>query len=150
VNVTGGSDFSVANAPITNPKYSYALCPTGFPHWFHFEPTWTGFSSAPSGLTSRFRISGRMVQWYMYQSSGTSNANTCSCTLPVQALTHTNYSSLNLMAAIDNSNPMVAPGYGYITSGATTVTFYRQINEASTTWTTSGSKNMIGWICYEI
>ncbi len=61
VTVTGGSDYTLANAAITSPYYSYASNPQAFPHWFNWSPTVDWDSTDPSGTTTtitRFRVEG--------------------------------------------------------------------------------------------
>lgn len=57
VTVTGGSTYSLANAAITSPHYSYADTPQGFPHapggWVYSNsPFWVGTTGAPLTSTS--------------------------------------------------------------------------------------------------
>lgn len=47
VTVTGGTDYTVANAAITAPYYSKAASPAGHPIWFNYTPTWTGTTTNP-------------------------------------------------------------------------------------------------------
>lgn len=65
VNVTGGSDYTVANAAITSPYYSYQLNPQGFPGWFAYAPTWTSTGGTPAigsgSLSFRFCVNGETV-----------------------------------------------------------------------------------------
>lgn len=84
INITGGDDYSLANAAITLPSYSKAQNPQSFPDWFNFTPTnvaWNG--TAPSGTvtnTSKFRMDARQVffkvkRQYSIAGSGNSQAN---------------------------------------------------------------------------
>lgn len=66
VTVTGGSDYSVANAAITSPYYSLADKPQGFPNAFNYSVTWssTGASQPAIGngtLTGSFSIANGYV-----------------------------------------------------------------------------------------
>ena len=88
LTVTGGSDYTVANAPITDNYYSRAVSPVGFPQWFNWTPTWGGFSPNPTA-TCRFNIFGRKVNFYISTTAaGTSSATTTSFTLPIAASTN--------------------------------------------------------------
>lgn len=62
VNITGGSDYSLANAAITSPRYSYIDCPQGFPQWFASTVTInSGLTLGNGTAVSRFSISnGKM------------------------------------------------------------------------------------------
>lgn len=59
LTVTGGSDYTVANAAITLPFYSHSSSPLGFPQNFNYTPT--GISATNSTKTGRFAIIGRRV-----------------------------------------------------------------------------------------
>jgi len=61
LTVTGGSDYTVANAAITSPAYSKVENPQGFPQWFNFTPTWYALTLGSSINTGRFKISGQEV-----------------------------------------------------------------------------------------
>lgn len=57
LTVTGGSDYSVANAAITSPYYSHSDYPLGWPSYFNYACT------GPTGatITARFTTYGRTV-----------------------------------------------------------------------------------------
>ena len=64
VTITGGSDYTLANAAITNPAYSYAS-PPDFPGWFNWTPTITyaGGTTDPTSFTitvARFWMIGEV------------------------------------------------------------------------------------------
>jgi len=64
VTVTGGSDYSLANATITSPYFSKIENPQGFPQWFQYSPTISvSGGTAPSYSTNdcRFSITGKGV-----------------------------------------------------------------------------------------
>jgi hypothetical protein len=66
VTVTGGTDYSLANAAITNPFYSYLDNPQGFPDEFSFTPTATSDTGsagtyAQDNATGEFSIKGKLV-----------------------------------------------------------------------------------------
>lgn len=72
LTVTGGSDYSVANAAITSPSYSKTENPQGFPHWFNTAaPTWVvgnfdnSAGAQPDTIISRFKITGQTVTVYL-------------------------------------------------------------------------------------
>jgi hypothetical protein len=92
LTVTGGSDYTVANATISNNYYSKSSSPVGFPNWFNFAP-----GRAVSGGTaptytaedvSKFTMNGREVSWRIvwYNSTGGtagSGTNSLTWNLPV-------------------------------------------------------------------
>jgi len=64
VTVTGGSDYNLANANITDNYYSYAAEVQGFPQWFNYAATVSGTggtagSYAESTNIQRFQVVGR-------------------------------------------------------------------------------------------
>lgn len=62
LTVTGGTDYTVANATITSPAFSKDSTPIGFPHFFNYTPTWTGITPGNGVNTeARFAIVGKMV-----------------------------------------------------------------------------------------
>lgn len=80
ITVSGGSDYTLANAAITSPYYSKVENPQSFPQWFNTAaPTWntaaidngTG-GQQPTTNKSRFVIRGRVVTVYLVV-SGTKN-----------------------------------------------------------------------------
>lgn len=77
LTVTGGSDYTVANAAISANYYSHQSSPIGFPGYFNFTPTisWTA-GTAPSSPTqnSKFFITGNIrtdLYNVIYGSNGT-------------------------------------------------------------------------------
>jgi len=65
LTVTGGSDYTVANAAITSPFYSHASTPIGFPLMAH-TPVVTssvGAITTVSSATSTFQIVGTRIVW---------------------------------------------------------------------------------------
>ena len=64
VTITGGSDYTLADAPITDNCYSKVATPVGFPQYFNVAtPAFTGISNGSGGQpavsTMRFTIMGR-------------------------------------------------------------------------------------------
>jgi len=60
VTVTGGTDYTIANAAITSPYYSYEASPVGYPGTFAYTPTVTSeggtfTTTVPAG---KFRVIG--------------------------------------------------------------------------------------------
>lgn len=63
ITVTGGSDYSLANAAITAPYYSNATTPYGFPDYFNYTPTWTNLTVGNGTNSSRFTMKGKTVKF---------------------------------------------------------------------------------------
>jgi hypothetical protein len=59
LQLTGGSDYIVANAVISSNYYSKVEIPAGFPAYFNWTATWTGWGIAPTSSSTQFKIIGR-------------------------------------------------------------------------------------------
>ena len=93
ITITGGSDYSLANAAITSPYYSYAASPQMFPNTFNFTPVWTGSVTNPvlnnGTLAGQFMMIGRQVTYAILLTMGsttTYGSGEWSFTLPVAAV----------------------------------------------------------------
>lgn len=69
VTVTGGSDYELASAAISNVFVSYVENPQSFPHWFNYTPSYSanGSMTYTSVTTddSRFCVRGTTVHGYI-------------------------------------------------------------------------------------
>jgi len=149
VNVTGGSDYTLANAAITLPYYSYASSPQGFPNWFNWAPSFTGFSANPTNSVYRFQMIGNTVALAVRQgTAGTSNATSFKVSLPITAQTITDggwWGSSGFY--VDNGGATTTGGAVGIATGDTDITCYTANLGA---WTASGTKRTAFEIFYEI
>lgn len=123
VTVTGGSDYTLANASITDNWYSYAANPQGYPGWFNYTTSPTGFSGTPTTVFARFSVVGRMCT-VEYSVSGTSNSTAFTDVAPI---------ANGLASAI-----AVVCGAG-TNSGATITAAFRVVLSASSTTLTFGA-----------
>lgn len=124
VTVTGGSDYSLVNNDISSNYVSYVTTPRGFPGWFNWSPSFTGYSANPSGGIYRFKIEGRMVTAVIREpNTGTSNAGSLTITAPVTAATITNMTWLTTAALSNNSVTLTTWGRGRIGTGESSFTF---------------------------
>jgi len=110
--------------------------------WYNWTPTFGGFSTNPSGVC-RYCIIGKLCHVVIHlTSSGTSNANTFTISLPVPCAQQT-YTSIPRY----NNNGWEYGGFaniGYTAVGLGT-------NSAGLTgWTTSGSKTAYIQFFYEV
>jgi hypothetical protein len=122
VTICAGSDYAVVNATITANYYSYSAAVSGFPQWFNWTPTLTGFSADPTNCVNRFQIKGRTVTFTIRQvTNGTSNATTMKFSLPVTPATITNQIWLFPIVYTDNSVAATVFGRGIIASGDVTM-----------------------------
>lgn len=55
ITVTGGSDYSLANATITNPYFSKAENPQGFPQLFNWTPTIVNYGGTLSSVVQNLK-----------------------------------------------------------------------------------------------
>jgi hypothetical protein len=136
LTLTGGSDYTLANAAITDPAYSYMDAPQGFPGWFSWTPVFTGFSVDPPANVWRFRISGSVC--FVKGGTGTggtSNATTFTMTIPVIGINGASFAPCRVM---DNGTYLVAPGM--VTFSAVATLYTNMLNGA---WTATGGK--VAW-----
>lgn len=62
VTVTGGTDYTLANAAITSPNYSYSTTPQAFPQFFTYLPTFTNFTLGSGTINyAKFSMAGKNV-----------------------------------------------------------------------------------------
>lgn len=143
VTITGGSDYTLANAAITLPYYSHQLSPSGFPGVFSYSASASGWTS-PTAVT-RFSLSGHLVTLHI-NITGTSNATTASANLPIAASSNADVNGA--FRSVDNS-ATVNVGQANISASASTVGFFPTM--ASGTWTASGGKTISGLsVVYEV
>jgi hypothetical protein len=103
VTLIANADYPLANHAITAPRYSYADNPQGFPTWFNWSPTLTGWSPNPSNTVYQYRCDGAAIQLSIRQATaGTSTNATHTLSLPVTAATITNMSWQNPCRATDS------------------------------------------------
>jgi len=141
VTVTAGSTYTIANATISNGAISYSDTAAGFPDWFVWTPTETGWTATPTGVF-RFHIKGRVVYFNISTTAGTSDSTTTRLSLPV--------TSANINAGMlytgacglcyDNSAALTTPCRWVITNNSANITFYKDM--ATATWTASGTKRV--------
>ncbi len=140
VTVTGGSDYSLANAAITNLMVSYGSSPQGHPIWFAYTPTWTGFSTAVTA-TVKFMAIGRIMRVTIEAlTGGTSNATNFKMSLPVTSTVQTD----GFLRVKDNTTIKAASGLWEVQSGLALLDLY--VDGTGTTWTAAGSKGIQGII----
>ncbi len=147
VTVTGGTDYTLANAAISAPFYSYQANPQGFPGWFNYTPTLTGGTS-PS-TTCRFAVVGRIVTVELFGQISTSNATTFTATLPIPSAA-TNIASEATSLARDNTGTFSIGLISTIAGAQTIVNLYTGPAGGGAAWTNTGLKSAQGHFVYEI
>lgn len=140
LTITGGTDYTLANEAITDVEISTAEYPLGFPAYFNYSATLTGFSANPTNTHYKFRINGRFCTAHVVQgTNGTSNANTFTVSVPVSAINTANegWGTANWVA-VNNGATLAAASRAYISPGNSSVTLHT--NMGNGTWATSNGK----------
>lgn len=118
----------------------YAVQKTG--QYQTWVPTFTGFSADPTVSNARYSINGKQCHCYVFFTSGTSNASTFTMTLPaVCAL-------VEVCSAITIEGATVAAGWARTRAASNIIDCFR--TPGTTTWATSGNKNIYFEITFEI
>ena len=150
LTITGGTNYTLTNVSITSPQYSKEESPVGFPGWFNWTPTLTGFSADPTNTAYRFKIEGRKCTVMVAQTTnGTSNATGFTITAPVTAATVTNGSwGTPSTIIVDNTAIPTTPGLVWLQSASNSIVLYKDM--ALGAWTNSGGKRAYFTLDYEI
>lgn len=147
LTVTGGSDYAVANASITDIYVSRDPSPVGFPGYFNYTPAETGWSSM-TVQKGEFSIHGRDVFATIYM-SGTSDSTSATAGLPVNAPTRTNYRHDGANGYIaNNGSDVTTASKWYIASGGSVVNFYTNMTNGA--WANANEKTIVADIHYRI
>lgn len=148
VTVSGGSDYSLANAAITAASYSYVANPQGFPGWFAFAPAPSGWAATPTS-EGRFSVVGRICNAFIYI-TGTSNSTSAGATLAIaranQAQANSTY--YNAIRAADNGANLSTAVMSQLPRASATVSYFK--DWTGTGWTSSGTKTVWSNFTYEI
>ncbi len=137
LTITGGSDYTLTDAAITNMFYSHMSNPINFPDWFNYTPTITGFTGTITIPTAKFKIAGKSCFIFIESILGTSNATTITFTLPVIPLEAS--SLVSWCAVRDNGTLQTISGHIFAPGGGVNyMVAYKQFFQVP--FTTSGSK----------
>ena len=137
LTLIGGSDCTVANAAITNFHYSHEAVAAGFPDWFNYVPTLTGWSTQPTGTYHYCVIGKTCIVLIKQATDGTSNSTTTRITLPIN-------SALENMAAcqIRNAGANVStPGLAKVYEGLGYIGFF--VGWDGTAFSSTDSKGIL-------
>lgn len=147
VNITAGSDYTLSNAAVSANFHSYELNPQGYPGWFNWTPTYTGFSADPTPSLAHFAVNGRICfVEYAESALGTSNVATFTITLPIACAQN---NALIMCRVSDNGAAVAQPGRGVTLAASTTLTMGKTLT-ANGGFTTSGGKGALITGFYEI
>ncbi len=136
LTLTGGSDYSVANAAITEWGFSYAALPPGFPAWHNYTVAWTCLSGGNpaignGSLVGKFRLIGRTVEVLIdvnWGSTTTNGGGIYQWTLPVGALTTVANSALRGEATLLRAGADTFLAFPKSVGGATLIGLQRADN----------------------
>jgi hypothetical protein len=150
ITLAGGTDFTVANAAISEIFYSKASSPHGFPQWFAWTPSWTGFSVNPT-TTARFMLVGRKCTVVVRcTANGTSNAT--SLTITNAPVTSANVGTGMFWYAagsgVDNGTAPTTPARVFIGNNTATIEANRDFSAAN--WTSSNGKAVSFALTYQV
>ncbi len=123
LTVTGGIDYTVANAGITDIYYSKAASPVGFPQAFNYTPAITftaGTAPTSPNAGGRFSIVGGgvcILNIYISYANAGATVTGCSIPLPVpSSLTvQPAFGSITVASAINPCHTDISSGTGRIT-----------------------------------
>lgn len=144
VTIAVNTDYTIANAAITSPYYSYQAGPQGYPHLFAFTTTYGGFSANPSPPTKFSIIGNEITVIFGASSEGTSNATTLTMTVPVTSVNTSGLTGIYVGRAVDNGTENV--GLASLGHNTTTLNCFKTSN--GSTWTGSGTKAWQGVVTY--
>jgi hypothetical protein len=141
LTVNAGTDYTVANAAISDVYISRVARPLAFPQWFIWSPTLVGFVANPTNCVYRFKLDGIACTAVVRQgTNGTSNANNFTISAPITARVITDMEWNCGFGLVDNSLGQASPAYAYIGSGGTVFTLCKDWHGSSTGWTIINGK----------
>ena len=109
-----------------------------------YSPTYTGFSTPPSGGINKYILNGKLCTvWIAPTSDGTSNATSFTITLPFNAADLVGGS----LAFTKDNGSITVGGYGLTTAGSNVLTLTKQSGAA---WTASSTKRAVFTFQYMI
>jgi len=122
ITVTGGSDYTLANAAITSPNLSYDDTPQAFPQSFAYSPTLANLTTGSGTSLGAFSMVGKRVsfRWVWTFGSGSSVGSGPTFTLPVTPTGFVSGSKgLLTGTCYDSSTGNIYPAMPLWTSGST-------------------------------
>lgn len=147
VSISGGTDYTLANAAISANSHSYVVNPQGYPGYFNFSSTWVGFTAPPVPTRSDFAVVGRRC-FVSISVSGTSNATSMTATAPTPGYSTTLESGVAL-CRITNAGANAQGIVAVINPSSTLITWGTGVSPGSN-FTNSGTKGSICDFYYRI
>ena len=116
--------------------------------WLTWNPTLTGFSSAPTNVSYRYLLDGasrRITLEFRQGTAGTSNATGFTVSVPYTAVSAANAGWVMFGIGVDNNTQLASPCLGVIDTAAAVISLYK--DSAGAAWTNSGNKRavFVGW-----
>jgi hypothetical protein len=151
IHLATNTDYTIVSpTAITDTYYSYQECPPGYPDWFAYSPTFTGFSSAPTNVIARFRLNATTCNVFLTMPSDTtSNATNFKWTVPITSRNQASYGTMCFSRGQDNGAVLSTPVLNELPPNSSTVDAYP--SAAGGNWTASGNKRVFGVnLFYEI
>jgi len=156
ITVTGGSDYTLANAAITSPYFSNAATPTGFPQVFNWTPTFNNLTVGSATLIGRFSMNGKRVSAEVYIALNsstigagpqiifpvTANAAFATAMKPVGLVTYEDFGS-DVWSGVVLQASTTAANLQYYANGNSSDTFVHPKQTNSTTPFTFGNNDTI-------
>ena len=149
VTIAGGTDYTLTNAAIDTPYYSYIENPQGFPDWFNWTPSITASGSmtitASTIINAQFSIKGRTVfiDLRVTLTLGGSASNTVIFTAPVEMAGGASNGTATYLGT-----GSIQGGYSYITAATPDTISIRQYNGGN--FSTGAGRIFTAQIYYEM
>jgi hypothetical protein len=138
-----GTDYTLANAAISSNFHSYIPNPQGWPGWFNYTSSYTGYTGAVTTTVARFSVTGRECVINL-QFNGTSNATSLTATLPITPT----QGVIGVCLITDSGNS--AAGRFVVTASSTTITFGKTPSSAGGFTNTGSKSGNVSGVTYEI
>ena len=141
-------DFAVVGTTITGISYSYQENPVGWPDWFAYTPTYTGFATPPSGGVVKYAVRGKTCFFTkdINGSAGSSNNTIFTLSVPIPAVAD----AIGICWAKDNGGNLSAPSEILIAAGQTAMSIYKTFHAGAWTALNSGKDVYIPLFAYQI
>lgn len=146
VSLITNTNYAMAAATITDRYLSYGN-PPDMPPWFDWFPTFTGFSSNPSGVHRWASTSPALLLLAIRHTvNGTSNATDFTITTPCVAGGVAGHKFVGAGQGVDNGAIVATPNMLEINQGASSMTLYKDFS--GTLWTALGNKRLAAGTVY--
>lgn len=142
LTVTGGSDYTVANAAITANYYSHASSPIGFPVVLNFSSTVNGSGGsigtfAATTFVSYFSITGNMCYFSIYKDVTNKGSWSGNLQLSLPVTSANEFQPINgVVSNTGSTSYLNATGYGpgQFPNSSTTLLFEKGIGNSIVGW----------------